>query len=57
MQYESTQRGEPLTEEQAQDVAKKADVTLISVMRRLLGWPVRGRAGERIDEVLTAREP
>ena len=46
-----------MTEEQAQDVAKKADVTLISVMRRLLGWPVRGRAGERIDEVLTAREP
>jgi hypothetical protein len=43
-----------LTKSQAQGVADRTGTALISVMRRLLGWPVRGRAGQRIDAALAA---
>lgn len=39
-----------LSETQAQKVADRTGTALVSVMRRLLGWPVRGRAGLRIDK-------
>ena len=41
-----------MTEDQAQQIADRVGATLVSVMRRLLGWPVRGRVGERIDAAL-----
>jgi hypothetical protein len=37
-------------------VARDADVDERSVIRRLAGLPVRGRAGRRIDRALQARE-
>ena len=43
-----------MTEDQAQQIADRVGATLVSVMRRLLGWPVRGRVGERIDAALAA---
>ena len=41
-----------MTEEQAVGVATRADVTLATVMRRLLGWAVRTRSGARVDDEL-----
>jgi hypothetical protein len=46
-----------MTEDQAQKIADRVGATLVSVMRRLLGWPVRGRVGERVDAALAAGEP
>ena len=42
-----------LDEQQASEVAETTGTALVSVMRRLLGWSVRGRAGKRIDSALT----
>ena len=43
-----------MTEDQAQKIADRVGATLVSVMRRLLGWPVRGRVGERVDAALAS---
>jgi len=37
------------------DVARAADADIRSVVRRLAGLPVRGRAGRRIDAVIAKR--
>ena len=43
-----------LTDESLRAIADKACASPVSVMRRLLGLRVRGRAGERIDRLLEA---
>ena len=43
-----------VTEARAREIADRTGTDLKSVMRRLLGWPVRGRAGVRIDAMLLA---
>ena len=43
-----------VTETQAQEIADRTGTHITSVMRRLLGWPVRRSAGRRIDEALAA---
>jgi hypothetical protein len=44
-----------ITDELIADIAKEADSHRQSVLRRLLGLPVKGRSGRRIDRVLAAR--
>jgi hypothetical protein len=44
-----------LTETELAHWSKQAGASVLSVMRRLLGLPVRGATGERIDEVLRKR--
>lgn len=44
-----------VTEELLSDITTTAGAAEISVMRRLLGLPVRGQAGERIDRELAKR--
>ena len=41
-----------LTDEGLLKLADKSNATPVSVMRRLLGLPVRGRTGKRIDATL-----
>jgi hypothetical protein len=42
-----------LTDELLRELTDKASASPTSVMRRLLGLPVKGRTGERIDAVLS----
>lgn len=44
-----------VTDELIHDVARAASVAPESVMRAMLGLPVRGLAGERVREELTKR--
>jgi len=44
-----------VTDEFVADVRREADACDPSIYRRLLGLPVRGRTGARIDRVLAAR--
>lgn len=39
----------------AMAIALEAEVSLASVKKRLRGEPIRGRAGERLEQVLNAR--
>ena len=41
-----------LTDELLRELTDKASASPTSVMRRLLGLPVKGRTGERVDAVL-----
>lgn len=41
-----------MTDDELTALATAASATKESVLRRLAGLPVRGKAGERIDEVL-----
>lgn len=43
-----------LDEATVRDIARKADVDERSVIKRLAGLPVKGRAGARIEAVLAA---
>ena len=45
----------PITDVDVHDIANRADVCERSVLRRLSGLPVRGRAGARIDRILNER--
>ena len=38
-----------MTKTQAQEVADRAGASLLTVMHRLLGWPVRGKVSDRVD--------
>ena len=46
-----------MSEEEAEDVALSVRADVRSVMRRLLGWPVRGHLAEAIDAEIEARRP
>ncbi len=41
-----------MTKDQAQEIADRSGASLITVMHRLLGWPVRGKVGIRVDNML-----
>jgi hypothetical protein len=41
-----------LSDDELVAMARRADADTVSVLRRLVGLPVRGRAGERVDAAL-----
>jgi hypothetical protein len=41
-----------ITDESIVDMARSAGASELTVMRRLLGLPVRGRVGLRVDEAI-----
>lgn len=43
---------DPITDDDIALLVKQAVATRESVMRRLLGLPVRGRVGERVDKAI-----
>lgn len=52
MQHAQHPNAAQVTDAFVADVARAADADIRSVVRRLAGLPVRGRAGRRIDAVI-----
>jgi hypothetical protein len=44
-----------ITDELVEEIVEESETCERSVMRRLLGLQVRGRAGERVDREIAAR--